>query len=229
VRDAANKALLIDKAHELTGWQIEVLSGQEEARLSFLGATGMSLAEGARHILVLDIGGSSSELIRWKKGAGNRSGMRIMGGSLMAISADVGAVRAKAAGWQEEDILEALALAVQPKGDDDAATVIGVGGTITTAAAILQGCKEFDHEAVEGFEIRRGDIDWLIDELRQLNARQRCAYSPLLAHRGEIFVEGLWIVRSFFQLLSIGSLIAGTGGILKGCLLDMTLGSSSKI
>ncbi|MCL1905715.1 MAG: hypothetical protein FWG06_01760, partial [Clostridiales bacterium] len=97
VRDAANRHLLLQAVRELCGWQVEVLSGQEEARISFLGAAAAAIKAGAKHILLLDIGGSSSELIRWRSGC------------LNAVSADVGAVRAGSAGWDADTIEGILA------------------------------------------------------------------------------------------------------------------------
>ncbi|MCL2496820.1 MAG: hypothetical protein FWF04_05330, partial [Clostridiales bacterium] len=173
VRDAANKDALLRAVHELCGWQVEVLCGQEEARLSFWGAAAPALAMGARHILMLDIGGSSSELIRWR------------GGHMYSASADVGAVRAQVAGWRADKIESLLAAMIKAEDDDKAALAIGAGGTITTAAALMQGCREYSRQAVEGYELKAEAVEVLLATLSPLSIAERCAFSPLLARRGE--------------------------------------------
>ena len=209
VRDAANKGLLLQAVQALCGWQVEVLSGQEEARLSFLGAAGSALSQGAQHILLLDIGGSSSELIRWRE---NR---------LNIISADMGAVRAQVAGWQEDYIEKALAQLIMTQDDDKAALAIGAGGSITTAAALIQGCVEYSCETVSDYYLKAIAVDELLEILSPLSIEQRCAFSPLLARRGEIICEGLMILRVFLRLLSLDGLRVSAGGVLEGCLLDL--------
>jgi exopolyphosphatase/guanosine-5'-triphosphate,3'-diphosphate pyrophosphatase len=209
VRDAANRAVLLDAVREHCGWQVEVLSGQEEAYLSFLGASAPELFSGAQHILLLDIGGSSSELIRWREGR------------IKAVSADVGAVRAQMAGWQADEIERALTGVIKAEDDDSAALAIGAGGSITTAAALIQGCREYSREAVEGYDLKAQAMDELLEVLQPLSIKQRCAYSPLLARRGEIICEGLLIARTFLRILSLPGLKVSAGGVLEGCLLDL--------
>ena len=209
VRDAANADLLLKAVRDLCGWQVEVLSGQEEARLSFLGAAGPALARGEQHILLLDIGGSSSELIRWRQGR------------LDTVSADVGAVRVQTAHWQEEEIESALAKKIKVQADDAAALAIGAGGTITTAAALVQGCSEYSRQAVAGYFLTGEAVDALLAKLLPLSIEQRCAYSPLLTRRGEIICEGLQIVRAILRLLSLPGLEVSPGGVLEGCLIDL--------
>ena len=212
VRDAANKDALLQAVREHCGWQVEVLSGQEEARLSFGGAAAAALAKKARHILLLGIGGSSSELIRWRDG------------HMHTISADMGAVRAQTAGWQAEEIASRLAAAIKAQADDPAALAIGAGGTITTAAALLQGCREYSRQAVEGYELKAEAVEKLLAILSPLSIAERCAYSPLLARRGEIIREGLLILRAFLRLLSLPGIMVSAGGILEGCLMEMRQG-----
>ncbi|MCL1976463.1 MAG: hypothetical protein FWG61_09930 [Firmicutes bacterium] len=209
VRDAANAQLLLQAVRDSCGWQIEILSGQEEARFSFFGAAASALAYGMNHIIVLDIGGNSSELIRWRK---NR---------LSTISANVGAVRAHVAGWQINEIIEALAFIDREEDDDKAELIIGVGGTITTAAALIMGCQEYDRKTVEGYCLKIEEVEELITILQPLTIAERCAFSPLLERRGEIICEGLLILVVFYRLLSLTELKVSAGGVLEGCLWDL--------
>lgn len=211
VRDAANRDELLDAALALTGWPIEVLSGPEEARISFLGAARAAVSAGAEHILLIDIGGSSSELTRWRQ-----SGMQ-------AVSADVGAVRAQTQGWDASEISRRLAAVIGLQEDDASALAIGAGGTITTAAGLLLECREYSREAIEGYRLTRQGVEQLLHILRPLSLAQRCAFSPLLARRGEIIYEGLLILREFFEQLGLPYLLVSGGGVLDGCLLDLKM------
>jgi exopolyphosphatase/guanosine-5'-triphosphate,3'-diphosphate pyrophosphatase len=201
--------MLLKAARAQCGWQVEVLCGQEEARLAFLGAAAGALASGASNILLLDIGGSSSELVRWQDG------------TMRAVSADMGAVRARVAGWPPAEIERRLAKGIEAEDSDKAALAIGAGGTVTTAAALLQGCHDYSREAVEGYSLQAQGVEELLTSLLPLSVEQRCAFSPLLAQRGEIICEGLWIVRAFLRLLKLPALTVSAGGVLEGCLADL--------
>lgn len=207
IRDAVNKERLLKAVEDSCTWQIDVLDGKEEARLSYIGAT--SLNNGANEEispLVIDIGGGSTELI-W----------RGEDGALAASSANVGALRAKLSAWDESRIrsilYDELILPCQRR------PLIGVGGTVTTSAALVYGIGTYSREAVHGKKLTYEQILSLRKRLAALNDKDRCAYSPLLAQRGEIIVKGLDILLAILEILDAGSLWASDAGILDGVLL----------
>lgn len=203
VRDAANRRELLNAAREATGIEIEVLTGQEEARLSYLGAT--AYFKGAPP-LVLDIGGGSTEMI-WEEE-----------GQLKSVSLDLGAVRAYQNGWTKARIKEELKKA-EPLPRDER-SLVAVGGTATTAAALLAGITQYSREMVHGRFVSVYEVQQLLDRLSPLSAIERCSYSPLLARRGEIIVDGLLILLSAMEQLDKNSYITSDAGILDGVILS---------
>ena len=203
VRDAENQADFLDLVKRTCGLDIRVLSGMEEAQLSYRGA--VSVLDDAS-ALVLDIGGGSTELIR-EEAAG-----------LLAVSYNIGAVRAQNQGWQRADIVQQFGRKTLPELGRH--PLVGVGGTITTAAAMRAGVREYSRQAVQG---RALSLQWLLqlrDHLAALPVEARCSYSPLLQKRGEIIVEGLTILEVVMALLGTECITASDAGFLDGALLD---------
>jgi exopolyphosphatase/guanosine-5'-triphosphate,3'-diphosphate pyrophosphatase len=206
VRAAANRDQFIAAVAETLGWTVEVLSGEEEAGLSFLGAIGNAAIN--QPLLLIDIGGGSTELIR---SDGNLANLQLQ-------SADIGAVRAQVQGWDIAKIATQVAQNFIPQATDTMAKVVGVGGTVTTAVALLQGCQKYDRTKVEGYQLTLKMVKQLLVKLEPLNIAERCAFSPLLSERGEIIVEGLWILQAIMQHLQLETIIVSAGGVLEGCL-----------
>ncbi len=202
LRDAKNSSRLLDAVREKFNWEIEIINGLEEARLSYLGAASIL---GPGEYIVLDIGGGSTEIITENGGPASKS-------------YNLGAVRAYKNSWGRKQIKEQLLIqGALPslKGK----TLIGVGGTITTAAAFKKGLKKYNSRKVQGTILSLEEVTALGEELAGLSLAARCQYSPLLARRGEIILEGLAILESAMDLLGAKEIIVSDAGILEGLLL----------
>ncbi len=202
VRDAENQATFLDLVKRTCGLDVLVLSGAEEAQLSYRGA--ISVLDG-RSALVLDIGGGSTELIRENAA------------DLLAVSYNIGAVRAQNYGWQRAEIVQQFSQKTLPTLDKS--PLVGVGGTITTAAAIRAGVEQYSRQAVQGRVLSRQWLLQLRDHLAALPVEARCMYSPLLQKRGEIIVEGLTILEVVMERLGVDCITASDAGFLDGALL----------
>lgn len=149
-RDAANRALFVDGMAAITGVVPEVITGREEAKLSFVGAVSSLPTALERPFLVVDIGGGSTEFVIGDVDVE------------AAVSVDMGSVRvterfgpepwtpqkrAAAEGWINARIEEAAAVV-----DFCAArTVVGVAGTVTSLAALIAGVEEYDPSVTHGY------------------------------------------------------------------------------
>ena len=158
-----------------------------------------------RSALVLDIGGGSTELIRENAA------------DLLAVSYNIGAVRAQNYGWQRAEIVQQFSQKTLPTLDKS--PLVGVGGTITTAAAIRAGVEQYSRQAVQGRVLSRQWLLQLRDHLAALPVEARCMYSPLLQKRGEIIVEGLTILEVVMERLGVDCITASDAGFLDGALL----------
>lgn len=150
-RDASNRALFVDGMAAITGVVPEVITGREEAELSFLGAVSSLPTTLERPFLVVDIGGGSTEFVVGDAGVES------------AVSVDMGSVRvterfgpepwtqnkrAAAEKWIDMRIEEAAAVV-----DLRAArTVVGVAGTVTSLAALIAGVHEYSPSVTHGYQ-----------------------------------------------------------------------------
>ena len=152
VRDARNREALLEPVKRLCGVEIDVIPGQIEAELAYMGA-----AQG-RRACVIDIGGASTELV-----AGDGSVRK-------AVSLQVGAVRLKERCGQHRAAAEgflAELFEAQKEGFSawNDAPFLGIGGTLTTLAAMQQGLKIYDEKRVHGYAWTHETVRNWVDKL----------------------------------------------------------------
>lgn len=197
VRDASNGASFVARAFAEAGVSIDVLSGEEEARLALLGATG---GQGA----LLDIGGGSAQLI-WDGGC---------------CSAPCGCVRARdhcPLDRPPADMLDALspwlARVFQPPARIEG-RFAGVGGTITTLAAYDLGLNAYDARAVTDHALSAEAVRRVLTELFLLGEARRA--HPLLSARHDVILPGGAVLLYIMQRCGVGSLRVSDADGLEG-------------
>jgi len=187
---------------------VRVLSGEEEARLSYLSVAVESPAEAP--LRVLDIGGASTELVVG------------VGGSISsAVSHRIGSVRLTERFIGDVDpppapAIAAMAAAVQqtlaaqplPPGD----RVHGLAGTVTTAAALLLGLEVYDRERVDGSLHRLEDVIRLRDRLAAVPLAARIS-AVLPAKRADVIVAGLTILIGALEHCGASTLVVRDRGL----------------
>ena len=212
-RAAHNSAEFINRAEDALGHHISVISGHEEARLVYLGAA-FSLEISGRRRLVIDIGGSSTELIIGQGhdtvtmdslyiGCVSMSRLCFPGGRITSERLD----RAKAAVFQE---LEPIVQRYRRKGWEE---VVGTSGTIRAVDDLSRALGvNRDWVSMEGFErierwmLKRGHADRL-----DLVAEQR----------RPVFAGGFAIISAIFQALALDRLDCTSGALREGVLYDL--------
>ncbi len=190
-RDASNADLLRNGVRERLGVEAEVVTGVEEAELSFAGATsGLEGGAGGVPHLVVDLGGGSTEMVLGVPGEEGLQAVSMDVGSVRlterhALSdppttAQVGAVRATA-----RAALEAAADAVPLS---DVGVLVGVAGTVTTVAAHALRLRAYDPERLHGAVLSVPDLLAACEDLARMTRAQR-AELPYL-HPGRVDVVG---------------------------------------
>ncbi|MGY2082562.1 Ppx/GppA phosphatase family protein [Blastococcus sp. SYSU DS0539] len=229
-RDAANRADFERMVLATLGRAPDVVTGREEAELSFLGATGSVAAAAAAHghqappppYLVVDIGGGSTEFV-----------VGDAGGVLAARSVDIGCVRlterhlhddpptpAQIA-RSERDIRAALAEVTAEVPVGRAATLVGLAGSVTTVAALALDLPTYDSEAIHGSRIP-------VDDVRRVAAgllaatRERRAASPVM-HPGRVDVigAGALVLRVLMDEFGLPEVTVSEHDILDGIALRL--------
>lgn len=217
VRDAANKAEFEQRAHEITQCAVRIISGEEEAQLSFLGATlDVSWNEPT---LLLDIGGGSTELALGVPGESPS----------FVTSMQMGAVRLTERYLHNDPPLaEELSQAVSVVRDEleqlgrecpelhEVKHLIGVAGTATTAAAVELGLTEYDSERVHGFVLTKEAAEDVFRTLATESLIDRMKNPGLDPARADVIVGGMVILVSVMRTFGIDACITSERDILDG-------------
>ncbi len=219
-RDAANRDEFFDAAEAIIGVRPELLSGDEEARLSFAGATaGIDPARGP--FLVFDLGGGSTEFVYGTSGPD--------GGIEALRSADFGCVRLTERFLPgdppaPEDLTAAISF-VEAWLDDvlvaipqlgSARTVIGLAGTVSTVAAVELGLAEYDREQIHHFVLTKDAAE---DVFRTLVTEKRAdrIHNPGLEEaRADVIVGGCCALVAIYRHLGIDEVVVSESDILDG-------------
>ncbi len=228
-RDAANRSDFFAMTDRLLGAPAEVISGDEEARLSFVGAVADSAPEDGP-FLVVDVGGGSTELVRgeWD---GRSATVR------SARSVDVGSVRlterclaSDPPGDEEVAVgtrlaTEMLGQALDAVSVDGLGSWIGVAGTVTTLAAIAAGCPEYDPARIHFSRLSLEQVSRTVAALLAMNHEQRAAIGPLHPGRVDVIGAGGILVRVLAEELAaragITTMTASEKDILDGIALSL--------
>jgi exopolyphosphatase/guanosine-5'-triphosphate,3'-diphosphate pyrophosphatase len=219
VRDAANREEFAAAVRRATGLEPAVLSGDEEARLGFLGATRELDAGGP--FLVLDVGGGSTELARG-------------GRDLDAwISLDIGSVRMTercvrsdppAAG--ELQALDAAVEAALEEADrrvapGKAKTLVGLAGTITTVAAISLGLRRYDRRSIHHSRMSLVGVGKIAARLAEMTTPERAALPVMPPGREDVIVAGAMILQAVMRRFGFDEVLVSESDILDGILRSM--------
>lgn len=187
-RDAANSAEFFDGVLARIGAPAEIISGQEEARLSFTGAVG-ALRGLAQPVLVTDIGGGSTELVLGRDAA-----------IAHAVSLDIGSVRVRERFLASDPPAESEVASARDhidglldrSGIDFAAVAswVGVGGTATSLAALALHLPTYDSELVHGSSVTADELHALTGRLLALPVADVLALPTMVPGRADVICAG---------------------------------------
>jgi exopolyphosphatase / guanosine-5'-triphosphate,3'-diphosphate pyrophosphatase len=214
-RDAGNRDDFFGPAAEVLHFEPELLPGAEEARLSFLGATA-GLDEPSPY-LVVDIGGGSTEFVA---GTHEPEGL---------ISVDTGCVRVteqylRSDPPEPEELSEAVSVVRAHLADverevpaaREAATLVGLAGTITTVAAIELGLAEYDQDRIHHFRLTRAAAEDVFRTLATEPAEERRHNPGLDPGRVDVIVAGALVLVTIMRTFDFNEMLVSEADILDG-------------
>ncbi len=219
-RDAANRDVFFDVSESTVGVRPELISGHEEAELSFLGATAeLDPADGP--FLVFDIGGGSTEFAVGSS--------RMEGG----ISTDMGSVRFTEKYIENdpprpEELVACLSVA-EAHLDDVAREVpmamgarqlVGLAGTVSTAAAVEIGLAEYDRDQIHHFRLTREAIEDVYRTLVTESREDRACNPGLEPGRVDTIVGGICILARIVRYFGADEVLVSEADILDGLVLS---------
>jgi len=232
-RDAANRDVFFEMTADVLGTAVpgavaEVISGTEEAELSFNGAVG-ELGSAAAPFVVVDLGGGSTEVV-----LGNSPGE---GGVQASYSADIGCVRlterclhsdpptAAEVAAAREVVRERLGEALRVVPIEQAKTWVGVAGTFTTLAALAQNMTTYDSDAIHLSTVSFGELLPVCAQLIGMTRKQRAALGPMHEGRVDVIGGGSIVVQELADALGrragIDTLTVSEHDILDGIALSI--------
>jgi len=215
-RDAANRDEFFAAVRDVLGVEPELLSGIEEGQLSFRGATA-DLDRLRGPFLVCDIGGGSTEFVWGTDDAEH------------VVSIDVGCVRMTEA-WLHhdpptaEELSQALSV-IDVHLDDvlrdipfaaEAATFVGLAGTITNVAAVEIGLPEWSRDAIHHFVLTRAAIEDVFRTLATESIEDRKHNPGLESQRADVIVGGLCVLVSIMRRFGFAECLVSESDILDG-------------
>ena len=214
-RDAANGQVFIAEIARAAGVEPEIITGEEEAVLSFLGASLASPVPG--RCGVIDIGGGSTEIVI---GEGERIDC--------AFSCQMGAVRLYQAIQLESkndmSIAEKAAKEILQEKIAEVGTFsepaywVGTGGTFTTLAAMVKKIPWTDRTSMHGTPVTVAEIRTIGEELAEMSLEERKKLPGLQPGRADIVVHGICILLAVMEYIGIEKIIVSEWGNLDGYL-----------
>jgi len=201
LRLAEDADTFLGPAREHLGAEIRLISGDEEAELSYLSIAREQTTPG--HLRVLDIGGGSTELV---VGEGEHTTQK--------CSHALGSVRLYERFGEDVAAIEAHArevFATQPLPPHP--VLHGLAGTVTSAGALLLGLTAYDREKVDGLATPTERIVALRDRLAHESVQQRVARPILGTGRGDVIVAGLSILVAALRHCGAGTLVVRDRGL----------------
>ncbi|KJS85683.1 MAG: hypothetical protein JM58_08080 [Peptococcaceae bacterium BICA1-8] len=206
VRDAQNKLEVADEVYQKTKFQLEVLTGEKEAELSYLGVVSDLEQAELKKYIVVDLGGGSTELIfPTPKGIEYRS-------------VNLGAVRLYENKKLIADTSTILANLI-PEWFSVNPILVGVGGTVTTLVAIKLGLEKYDPAQVHGYQLELEDIRSISNKLNRLSLEQRKTVKGLQPERADIIPYGIYILEKVMEILGVKKITASEKDILYGIII----------
>ena len=219
-RDASNRSAFVDLVRSTLGVEPEVVSGTEEAALSFQGATSaLSAADGP--FLVMDIGGGSTEFV--------------LGTSSVeaALSVDVGCVRLTERHLRDDpptaaqveaarrDIDAALTRVLEAVPAAQARTAVGLAGSVTTLAALALGLETYDPERIHLSRLAAEQVNALTTSLLAMTRAERAALPVMHPGRVDVIGGGALVLQMAVDRFGLDEILVSEADILDGIATSM--------
>ena len=221
VRDAANRQEFLDRVKCEAGFEVEVITGEEEAHRTMLGVRS-GLPTGVTDVLALDIGGGSTEFIFDRPGQ-----------SPLVRSIDIGVVRLserllhhdpptcdeiqQARDWVRNETQEAMAAMPRHPGQ----VFVGTAGTVTSLAAMAQQLPTYEPARIHNYRLTLETISNLEQQLLSRTKAARIGLPGLEKNREDVIASGAIIIRTVMETLGEQECLVSDLGLREGVLLSL--------
>lgn len=231
IRDSNNKDEFIQKIKAATGIEIEILSGDDEAKWTFIGGLYDKIdGDEAQKVTTIDIGGGSTEITNALIEPAVIKNKQFSSIPLTGKSMNIGSVRINEKFLSThppafDNIMQAEQFInehlKQIDFDISGSELIGVAGTVTTLAAIKLKLDKFDAEKVDGQVITIEDIEHILSSLTPLSLEELYLMGDYMTGRADIVIPGILILKCFMRTFGFEKVTVSTKGLRYGIFLRM--------
>ncbi len=224
-RRARNGGRFVEMVERRTGIRLEILEPREEARLAMLGC--MPLVDRrAEQVLLLDIGGGSTELFWMNYREPRRTGTCTLPVGVVTLSES----------WQGRDseeayrgmyaevsrLLDGRSLPeCLPNGSSGSLQMLGTSGTVTTLAALHLGLRRYDRRQVDGIVLSARELGAAILRLRSLSHQERARHPCIGKGRSDLVIAGCAILEALYDRWPAQRVHVADRGVREGILAEM--------
>lgn len=218
LRSAGNSADFVKMVKELCGVEVQIIPGEEEARLSYLAIlSGLPIPDG--DMVIFDTGGGSTEFIFGK-------GTELV----KRFSVNLGAIRITEkffsddpvkAGSVEEALKEIDAEFAAAGVEGKPVQLVGMGGTVTSMGAVKHKMVKYDPDVIQGSTLTRADIADQIKEYSARTVEQRRELPGLQPKRADVILAGACILQDIIDRLGVDALTISDRGLRHGLAFDL--------
>lgn len=220
LRTAKNAREFISKVKDELGLDIKVLSGEEEARFSYL-ATISTLAIDDKDILVFDTGGGSTEFI-YGKGEKIKERFSLNIGAVQPTEKYLKSDPVTVEEWEKLNaVVEGFLKEHLP--DRQVDQIVGIGGTVTSMGAIKYHMLKYDAEKIQGSEMTLADVQEQIQTFREKTIQQRRDIAGLQPKRADVILAGATIVKNILELNHKDRFVLSDRGLRHGIIFNEML------
>lgn len=217
LREALNSQNFLKRVKEEVGIEVRIISGQEEAQLTAAGVLSV-FPEADQGAVLFDIGGGSTEFVRFEKGDLEEVvslPLGVVGLTEVFLKNDppldeeVGGLRGVCRNILRKNLTR----------HDRLNALIGTAGTATTLAAMVKGMEDYRPEEINGTTLGRNWLETLTGHLLRLKTEERAALKGLEAGRADIIVAGCLLVLEIMDFWDKETLQVSDAGLLEGVIL----------
>ena len=223
VRDAANREEFLDRVKREADFEVELITGKEEARRTMLGIRS-GLPKGVTDVLAVDIGGGSTEFILDRPGQ-----------NPVVRSIDIGVVRLcerllhhdppteEELSQAREWVTKETKAAVAGMGNYQTATFVGTAGTVTSLAAMAQKLPTYEPARIHNYQLQLCTIQEIEQTLLSRKKADRADLPGLEKGREKVIAAGAIIIRTIMETLAMSAVLVSDLGLREGVLIDLVM------
>lgn len=212
MRDAANGPAFSDEVTSAVGIPVRILSGKEEAYYSYIGAAGTSGVVTS----VVDIGGGSTEIcMGFGTDIGMRHSFRL---GCVRCSKQFDTTTPRGVAELKKHCFDLFRHTELMQSVKNVERWIGVGGTVTSMAAMLQELEVYDSAKVQDFVIHQDDVNRMLKKLCAMSYDDKCHLTGLMPERADIIVAGVAILDALMEYFALPEIIVSDRDLSEGLL-----------